>query len=462
MKVSYPATVIAMLCLLLLTNVNSFATRRTKAFSPFPLSGAGLTTVGKTLVSLPYQSNNNENAKWVHSSDEAVAEAYAVPKKIVEKPSISLNSVKMYLLPTAQKDGSKSEYPLVISPKSDASQAFLTQFLERNRQWVDAALLSFGAVLFRGFDIDTVEKIETSIRSFEPNLNNSYRGTSPRNAQEGSRYIFSAAEVPSTYPIAQHLEMSFLPSPPKRLFFGALKAPKVVGGETSLADFRRVYRDIPVKLRNKLDAKKLRYTRTHQRTGSRFTSDVASMQSWEDVFGMSDKTEVEQMARDENMPVRWEGRNHDTFVSEFVSEPFQLHPETKEAVWFNHVQVFHWTSFPAELLLAFLRTKEWRFLARSIAVGLQSMLLYGMLGKKMALNVTFGDGTPISLLEMHQIRSAIRRNMVFNRWQQGDLIMIDNFSTSHGRQPTYDKGRKVVVAWSDPLEKRNEMVAENA
>lgn len=168
------------------------------------------------------------------------------------------------------------------------------------------------------------------------------------------------------------------------------------------------------------------------------------------------------MARDENMPVRWEGRNHDTFVSEFVSEPFQLHPETKEAVWFNHVQVFHWTSFPAELLLAFLRTKEWRFLARSIAVGLQSMLLYGMLGKKMALNVTFGDGTPISLLEMHQIRSAIRRNMVFNRWQQGDLIMIDNFSTSHGRQPTYDKGRKVVVAWSDPLEKRNEMVAENA
>ena len=74
----------------------------------------------------------------------------------------------------------------------------------------------------------------------------------------------------------------------------------------------------------------------------------------------------------------------------------------------------------------------------------------------MALNVTYGDGTPISLWEMHQIRKAIHNNMVFNRWEQGDVLLIDNFSTSHGRQPTYDSGRKIVVAWSNPLSKNNE------
>lgn len=35
--------------------------------------------------------------------------------------------------------------------------------------------------------------------------------------------------------------------------------------------------------------------------------------------------------------------------------------------------------------------------------------------------------------------------------------MIDNFSTSHGRQPTYDRNRKIVVAWADPLAKSNEV-----
>jgi hypothetical protein len=35
----------------------------------------------------------------------------------------------------------------------------------------------------------------------------------------------------------------------------------------------------------------------------------------------------------------------------------------------------------------------------------------------------------------------------------GDILCIDNFSTSHGRQPTFDKGRKVIVAWSHPCDK---------
>jgi len=32
-------------------------------------------------------------------------------------------------------------------------------------------------------------------------------------------------------------------------------------------------------------------------------------------------------------------------------------------------------------------------------------------------------------------------------------MCIDNFSISHGRQPTYDPGRKILVAWSEPLDK---------
>jgi len=185
------------------------------------------------------------------------------------------------------------------------------------------------------------------------------------------------------------------------------------------------------------------------------------MQGWPELFGTEDQEAVERKAREEGIPMRWEGRNRDVFVSEYVDEPFQLHPVTNEPVWFNHAQVFHWTTFPAELFAAFHRTRQPRMLLHALRVSTVSLIKYGLLRKKMALDVSFGDGTPISVREMHQIRKAIHKNMVFNRWQEGDLLMIDNFSTSHGRQPTYDKGRKVVVAWSDPIRKSNLAKNEN-
>ena len=439
--------------LLLCDEVRVFADRRStlpykihdseidEALEPSPL------LLDPSLLELPAQSVDelsSQSDQWYGTANQG----------------FGLDTVNLHLLPSGKNDQTDESFPLVVSPKQDKSLTFLTQFLKNNKEWVNEQMLEYGAVLFRGFDIENAANVETAIRAVEPNLHNTYRGTSPRNAQPGSDFVFSAAEVPSHFPIAQHLEMSFLPAPPKKLFFSALKAPNAVGGETALADFRQVYRDIPKTLRDKLATKKLRYTRTHHKKGARFTHDVASMQSWQDLFDTSDKTEVERKARDENMPMRWEGRNKDIFVSEFMSEPFQLHPVSREPVWFNHAQVFHWTTYPAELFFAWRRTKEWRFLVRAIALSIKSVIQYGLLGKKMALNVDYGDGTPISVQEMRQIRKAVHKNMVFIRWEKGDLVLIDNFSTSHGRQPTYDSGRKVVVAWSEPTEKSNEPVVD--
>jgi Taurine catabolism dioxygenase TauD, TfdA family len=44
--------------------------------------------------------------------------------------------------------------------------------------------------------------------------------------------------------------------------------------------------------------------------------------------------------------------------------------------------------------------------------------------------------------EAHEIRQAIHRNTILDRCQKGDLLMIDNFSTSHGRQPTHNSGSR--------------------
>ncbi len=344
--------------------------------------------------------------------------------------------------------------PLVISPRWDDSLTFICKWLEINRLWVEDQILKYGAILIRGFEVNSAVDFEKATLSLQPNLCDEYRGTSPRSLREGTKYAFNAADVPSNYPIAQHLEMSFLKSPPRQLYFGCMRAPESLGGETSLCDFRKVYNALSPALRDKLATKKIKYTRKHFKVGEKWTYDVGAMLGWPNLFDTDDIDEVEQICLQEQTPeVQWVGPQKDTFLQEWIDEPFQRHPVTHEMVWFNHTNVFHWTTFPAELWFAFRRFNDGRFLVHCILITIFTVFKYGVLGYKMALNSTFGDGTAITLQEISEVRAAIHKHMIFSRWQKGDILCIDNFSMSHGRQPTYDKGRSIVVAWSQPFNK---------
>jgi alpha-ketoglutarate-dependent taurine dioxygenase len=368
--------------------------------------------------------------------------------------SLGLDAVNIALLPADNGKQGNKPLPLVITPRWNSSKLFIVDWCRENRVWLDAMLLKYGAILIRGFSLDTPADMQEAIQAYHDNLNNTYRGTSPRRLMEGTDYVFSAAEVPVNYPIAQHIEMSFLDAPPRQLFFGCIKQSDAVGGETALADFRQVYRDLDMDLKKKLLDQGIRYQRTHKKVGSYYTYDVADMLGWPELFGTDDKKQVEKMCAVEGIPVTWDG---DTFVSVSKSDAFQLHPITKEPVWFNHTQVFHWSTFPAELWFAFNRTRDIRLLIHCFFVTIFCIIKYALLSHEMSLHATFGDGIPIALHEMREIRRCIHKNMVFNRWAKSDLLLLDNFSTSHGRQPTYDRSRKIVVAWADPLRKSNEV-----
>mmetsp|Transcript_5697 Transcript_5697/g.6389 ORF Transcript_5697/g.6389 Transcript_5697/m.6389 type:complete len:470 (-) Transcript_5697:141-1550(-) len=366
-----------------------------------------------------------------------------------EPKSFSLDKINVSFL-----DQSKKTLPLVISPRYDDALDFICEWLDHNRAWVEDQMLQYGAVFIRGFRIESASDFERATLAVQPNLCDQYRGTSPRRLMENTKYAFSAAEVPTNYPIAQHLEMSFLKAPPRNLYFCCLQESKAVGGETSLCDFRKVYQDLSPSLRDKFVTKKIKYKRKHSKVGEKFTYDAGAMKTWIELFDTSEKTKVEEICQEEDAPmVQWVGPNKDTFMQEWMDDPCMLHPVTNEPVWFNHSQVFHWTTFPSELWYAFCRVRDIHLLFHFLFVSIFSIIKYGLLGYKMALDTTFGDGTPITYHEMNEIRDTIHKNMVFSRWRKGDILCIDNFSTSHGRQPTYDKGRKVIVAWSHPHNK---------
>ena len=351
--------------------------------------------------------------------------------------------------------------PLVITPRWNNTLQFFVEWSCKNRAWLDQMMLEHGALLIRGFAIRTAYDMELALQGYQPNLNDTYRGTSPRKLMTGAQKVFSAAEVPCNYPIAQHLEMSFLEAPPAQLYFGCLQPSATAGGETALCDFAKVAQDMSPFLKQKFLDKGIRYTRTHKKIGTYFTYDVSDMLGWPQMFGTDDKKKVEAMCAAEGLPVQWTGPDQDVFVSVTESPAFQLHPVTKRLVWFNHTQVFHWTTFTAELWHAFQRCRDIRLLFHCLFVSLFCFIQYGLLGRSMGLHATFGDGTEISIEEMAEIRRTIHQNMIYSRWQKGEMLWIDNFRVSHGRQPTYDKSRKVVVAWASPVQKMNEATAES-
>jgi hypothetical protein len=327
-----------------------------------------------------------------------------------------------------------SSLPLILRPKDGqrSSPEFLRSFLEKNREWIEQQILKHGVVVFRGFGIESnypENSINAAIREFIPGINN--------DEEDGFEFYFvsniegtSKSHFPfeSVYP-----DLRLIASPNKQHV-------KPIYSGTTLTNFRKVYHDLPPRLRTKLLTKKLLYTRTVPATvpsllARRYAiDDAARKKSWFQLFGTTNKRHTEQMYRQIRSYAIQKGRinDEDTFATEFLSEAFQLHPKTKEWIFFKHAHVFHWTTFPAELFRASRGTKNVNILGHALLVGIKSFWRYGIRRRKSMLpvQVTFGDGKPISIWEMHQIRKAVRKNMTDIQLQEGDLLIIDGHSMS--------------------------------
>ncbi len=66
----------------------------------------------------------------------------------------------------------------------------------------------------------------------------------------------------------------------------------------------------------------------------------------------------------------------------------------------------------------------------------------------LGMNTCYGDGAAIPYRTVSHVRDTVWRNLVFNRWKQGDVLMIDNFRVSHGRQVRESLHESTTLAFS--------------
>lgn len=333
--------------------------------------------------------------------------------------------------------GRGAELPLVVEAGGDPDVGRLVARVREASDLVDAAILRHGALLFRGFDVRDVHDFEAVVRAIDPNLRNDYLGT--RTGIDASEHVFLASDVPGGYPIGQHCEMSFLRQPPARIFFGCLQAPR--GGETPLADFRKVWRDLDPDVRARLEQRGIRIVRNLRGPRSRWPR-LWTLERWHAIFHTENRAAIEAACAREGIAVEWTA---DDGLRLSIPHPVRRdHPRTGEPVWYNQFSAHHVaTSVFVYPKIFRLRPSLWSWafwqLERAV-VALKRRSPPGTL----SFYTTHADGGPVADSDMRALWDTIWKHMVIVPWRRGDVMAVDNYAISHGRLPF--RGPRRIVA----------------
>jgi amino acid adenylation domain-containing protein len=327
--------------------------------------------------------------------------------KGVKPRSLDLRQQEMVRMEPLRPD---QKLPLVVQP--NVEDLDLAEWAREHRALIIQKLQEHGALLFRGFAIDSADEFERFAREICPVLFNE-NGEHPRQSVSGNIY------TPVFYPADQHLlwhnENSFNHRWPLKIMFCCMRAPDQ-GGETPVVDSRGVYERLDPEIQRAFTEKQIMYSRNYgQGVGL----------DWETVFNTSDRSEAERKAAEQRLTLEW--KEDGKLRTRCVRPAVIAHPVTGELSWFNQAQHWHTSCLdPA---------------TRS---SIESVFREEDLPRQ----CYFGDGTPIPDEMMRKILAAYAELEVCFPWQKGDIMLLDNVLAAHGRN-AFAGERKILVAMGD-------------
>lgn len=328
-----------------------------------------------------------------------------------------------------------AKLPLVIQPQSkkQANYSDLIQFLREENPLFKEQLLNYGAILFRGFNVSSAEQFSEviSASSLGAIFNYDLCAVPRSKIQEG---IYTSVNCHESYCIPMHNEKSYDPEFPSHIFFNCLHAAET-GGITPLADAHQVWLSLPQFMQEKLRAKGIKYSRYYygkslrqklvKAIGSNFSG-----RTWMSGFQTENKHELEQILNKTGRKGVWTSKGNGLIV-EVILPAFRYHPITNKIVWFN--QSDH-------------NNHSYNGYFSVINQTIKNPIVRFILSQKSFLPyvASYGDGEPISKKEADIMHFAIQKNKVSTPWQQGDLMVIDNYSCMHGKEP--HTGKRLLLA----------------
>jgi alpha-ketoglutarate-dependent taurine dioxygenase len=302
-------------------------------------------------------------------------------------------------------------YPITIN---GSNQIPIEIYINQNKPKIFSKLKVSGAILFRNFRLNNIDDFYNTIKCFHEDFVPYLGGDSPRTKLKGN--IYTSTEYPADQEISMHQEKSFSNTYPRVAYFFCDIEPKV-GGETPILDSRILYKQLRQDIIKKFSTKKLKYVMNLHSGGS-------IGKSWQQTFEVNTKLELEDILK--NLGINYKWKKDDLLEVYEIVDPIIQHPDTKEWVFFSQAHQWHKTGLDKEIL---------------------ELLKEVMPEEDFYHNCYYGDGSEIETEYLEEIRDLINKNKVVFKWQKGDLLMLDNIISMHGRNP-FSGERKILVAMS--------------
>lgn len=303
--------------------------------------------------------------------------------------------------------------PLIVEPA--VAGVDLSEWAKHHQAWLNDQLWQHGGILLRGFPIVAVEQFEQFVTAVSSGALSYQERSSPRSLVSGR--IYTSTDHPPSQHIYLHNEQSYNLTFPLKILFCCLAAAQQ-GGQTPIADSRRVFQHLPATVRARFLEQGYLYVRNF---GDGFGL------TWQVAFQTDDRAEVERYCRHNQIEFEW--KEGDRLRTRQVRRVAGRHPHSGAPSWFNHATFFHVTSLEPEV---------------------SAMMQRVFAPEDLPNNTYYGDGSPIEPEVLDRLHAAYAQETVEFDWQNGDVLLLDNFLTAHGRNP-FVGPRKVVVGMADPV-----------
>jgi alpha-ketoglutarate-dependent taurine dioxygenase len=270
------------------------------------------------------------------------------------------------------------------SPQHDgAAPSNLSSLLE----WTRAALDRHGHAWIRGFDGSSPSRVQELARMLAPTLIR-YPGGRVDVTADGT--VQRIADPPSA--LVLHCELAYTPFRPDLCLF-ACAVPAKVGGATLIADGAIVWQRLSDTARQLLLARRIRYARVYR------------TRPWRVLFGVET---IEELA---------------PLLGTIRDFRYEVGPGG---------------AVRCEYLTAAATRVDGRTCFANSIVGLAK--------GHTDFDVTWEDGEPIAAELIAELAEALRSAQVAVDWAPGDIVVLDNWRTLHGRE-AFEGEREVFSAF---------------
>ncbi|KAK4590809.1 hypothetical protein RGQ29_021125 [Quercus rubra] len=305
------------------------------------------------------------------------------------------------------------QFPLVLSPNPKSqtppsSLSLFTQAIKTEKTFLDSVLHKSGAVLLRGFPVNTASDFNDVVEAFGFEELPYIGGAAPRNKVVGR--ISTTNDSPPDQKIPFHHEMAQVTTFPSKLFFFCEVEPGS-GGETPIVLSHLVYEKVKERhpeFVEQLEEHGLLYTRV---IGEDDDPSSHIGRGWKSTFLTKEKSVAEERAANLGMKLEWLEDSVKTIMGPIPAIKFDKTRQRK--IWFN------------SMVSAYTGWED----ARNDPVKA----------------VTFGDGKPLPADIIYDSVNILEEESVAFPWQKGDVLLLDNWAALHARR-SFDPPRRILAS----------------